>query len=104
MNYIDYDDWQTKYGRQSNPEAYADWIFVGTLYNNVGLLLYDKQINLEILFKQFQPASIQRIWRKFEAVVKARQDIAGTEIWSYFNYLYDESIKRRPDYTIPEDY
>ena len=104
MNYENYEEWQSKYGRQSNPEAYADWIFVATIYNNIGLLLHQKQVEADILFKQYTPASIVRIWRKYEKVVSARRQVSNTELWEYFEYLYDESINRAPDLTMPEDY
>ena len=104
INYENYDEWQEKYGRQSNPEAYADWIFVATIYNNIGLLLHQNQVDPDILFKQYTPASIVRIWRKYEKVVDARREVSNTELWKYFEYLYDESTKREPDLTMPEDY
>ena len=104
VNYEDYKEWQSKYGRQSNPEAYADWIFVATIYNNIGLLLYQNQVDPDILFKQYTPASIVRIWRKYEKVVRARREISNTELWKYFEYLYDESTKREPELTMPTDF
>jgi hypothetical protein len=104
MNYETYDEWQSKYGRQSNPEAYADWIFVATIYNNIGLLLYQNQVDPQVLFQQYTPASIVRIWRKYETVVSARRQVSNTELWKYFEYLYDESTKNEPGLTMPEDY
>jgi hypothetical protein len=51
------DDWKTveefhsKYGRQANPEAFAKWIYIRSVYNTAGLLLKEKTVDLDILGK-----------------------------------------------------
>ena len=103
MRYTDFQDWREKYGPQSNPDAYAAFSHIATVYNNVGLLLHEKQVEPATLFRQYTPGSIIRIWRKYEVVVKGRREQSNSELWEFFEYLADEAIKRAPDLTMPLD-
>jgi hypothetical protein len=84
--------------------AHSDWIYIGTIYNNVGLLLFENQIHSSIYFKQLSPGSIVRIWRKYEPIVKKRRELTNSDIWRYFEYLYEESERLHPEISVPLDF
>ena len=85
---------------KENPEAWANYIYIGIRYNNIGLLLREGLIDPDIVFEIFNPMVIIQLWEKLEPIER------GTRIrnnhpkhYEAFEYLYNEAKKRYPDIT-----
>jgi len=93
-----YDEWFERYGPNTNLDAYITTQFMIHRYNNYGILLREGIIDSKILFEFNIPSSIIRLWEKVEPIILQRRlDLNHPEIYSAFEYLYNETKKQYPD-------
>ena len=102
IKYETYDEWREKYGSDTNPAMYADWCYIGALYHNLGYLLKNGLIDPVTVFELYPPASIIRIWKRYEFVVEDQNKRIGSKLWVHFKYLIEEAERRFPDLNIPD--
>ncbi len=104
------EDWTTvtefneKYSRISNPVAHAKVLYVRNVFNSAGLLLKEKDVDPELLFQLYAPGSVVSLWEKqLPVVMNIRQIFNYHELYSGFEYLYNEAKKRYPDLIYPSN-
>ena len=98
------DDWNTveefhsKYGREANPEAFAKWLYIRSVYNFAGLLLKEKGTDPELIFQLYSPNSIIGLWEQHESIInEVRTRFNHPTYWEPFEFLYKEAKKRYPE-------
>lgn len=91
----DFDDFEDKFGSDSNPGAYADFISVIQFFYQCGMLLYLKQINPIFLYETAR-GTVIRFWEKYEPYFKEYR-IRYNEPRAQWatEYLYNEMKKRQ---------
>lgn len=103
IKYETVEEWREKYGVENNPDMYADWCYIGAFYHNLGHLLKKGLIDPDTVFELYPPASIIRVWRRYEMVVEEQNNRIGTKLWVNFKYLKEESERRFPELKIPDN-
>jgi len=84
-----------------NPKNIEDWanlLFIAAQYNFAGLLIKDKEADLDLIFQLYTPGAIIIIWEKLQCVIrKVRENSEDSRFWEPFEILYNNAIKwRRP--------
>ena len=80
------------------PEAFAKYIFLGTRYQNLGMMLQEGKIDADLLFKIYTPRAIMQIWEKiYPHEMETRERFNDPGHYVAFEYLYKEAKKRYPD-------
>jgi hypothetical protein len=93
------EEWESKYGRWTNPEENAKWIYIMKSYDFVGLQL-EQGIELEFLFDLHPAHSVIALWETFEPIVQWLRDNSNApRHFGYFESLYKEARKLLPDMT-----
>ena len=83
MEWDDYDDFEKKYGSDTNPIAYAQWTFS----NNLGVMLKRNLVDEEMVYDSIG-SSIIMMWDKFEPIIKEqRVRYMGPNFLEHFEYL-----------------
>jgi len=79
-------------------ETRVNYNFITTRYQNIGVMLREKMIDPDLLYKTFSPRAIISLWEKSEHLVRDnREDNKYTTYMEDFEYLYIETKKRYPD-------
>jgi hypothetical protein len=106
MEWKDYDDFEKKYGSDSNVEnaamRYATW----TQYNSIGAMLRKDMVEAEDLYDMGM-LGVVFTWAKFSDVIEEqRRRYNGQDYLRDFEYLAGELMKvklrRDPSYKVPE--
>ena len=69
-NWTDYDDFMKKYGPDDNHEAWKNYVYIFSLFEQMGILAKEGSINLQLLYDWIAGEPI-RLWDKFEPIVDA---------------------------------
>jgi hypothetical protein len=78
---------QEKYGM-------AAWVTVITFFEGIGVLLYRRLINIELVDDLFT-SPVKMAWdRMKDSIVEARKEYGQPTIAEWFEYLYNEMKKR----------
>jgi hypothetical protein len=112
QEWTDIDDFMEKYGLDTNPEAWSDWMSVASFFHGIGILV-KKGLLQPSLLDEFIAPNVFMAWILMGPIVKGfkeyvmnpsyrsrYRDIEGQgyskifDAWSGFEYLYDE-LKRR---------
>jgi hypothetical protein len=92
--WTDYDDFAQKYG-----DKYGEYESVLQRYNGIGLLAKKNQVDLDLIY-MLLILPIQNIWRNYEGIIKHRRELYDIpELYEGIEYLYNEMMKRREQYT-----
>ena len=99
-DFTNVEEFLSHFDRENNPEAWANYIFVGTRYHNIGLLLKEGLIDSNIVFEIFNPMVIIQLWEKILPIeLETRKRNNHPKHYDAFEYLYNEAKKRYPDIT-----
>ena len=106
MEWTDYDDFERKYGSDTNKESYAKRMTVWSSYNVIGNLLKRNVADAEAFYNAGAPLSVF-IWEKFKPIIiEHRRRYSGAKAFEGLEYLADEMVKitRRddPSYKVPK--
>ena len=94
----DVEDWDRKYGRRTNPEAFSKYLYIMSINNLAGLLLKEKEADPDLIFQLYPAASVIRIWEQFEPIVRnMREKRKYPALYEPFEFLYNEAKKRYPE-------
>jgi hypothetical protein len=104
INYETPEEWIEKYRYDVNPEVYADWAYIGSIYHNVGYLLKHGLVDPDTIFELYPPSSVIRIWRIYKVMVEYLDNVRGSELWCHIKYLNDEAERRFPELKTPDYY
>jgi hypothetical protein len=96
------EEFDERYGIRNNPEAFANVIYIRNLFNSAGLMLKEEGVDPELLFQLYAPGAVVSLWEKqLMHVESVRERFNYPELYSGFEYLYNEAKKRFPDITYP---
>ena len=108
---IGMEDWELveefhkKYGRETNPEAFAKWLYIRSVFNFAGLLLKEEGTDPELIFQLYAPPAIIGFWERHEPIIKdVRERFNYSNYWEPFEYLYKEAKRRFPEITYNNRY
>lgn len=100
------DDWNTaeefhkKYGREANPEAFAKWLYIRSVFNMAGLLLKEEGVDPDLIFQLYAPNAVIGLWEQQEPLIReTRIRFNHPSYWEAFEFLYKEAKKRYPEIT-----
>ena len=83
-----------------HPESFAKYVFLGTRFQNLGLMLRQGNIDLDLIFRIFSPMVIIQVWEKIrDHEMGTRERYNHPTHYEDFEYLYNEAKKRYPDIT-----
>jgi hypothetical protein len=92
------EEWREIYHPVKDPVLFADMIFIQNRFQSLGIMLKDKIIDPDLLYRIYQPNSILVTWEHYRPNILARrEEINDPNILSDFEYLYNETVKRFPD-------
>lgn len=92
-NWKDYEDWLSKYGPDSNLEAFASFTSVGNFFDGLGVLVHRKLIDISLV-DDLMSSSVIWLWEKTGPIIKERRMRRNRpQIWEWVEYLY-ENIKK----------
>ena len=85
---LNFHDYVEKYGL-------AEWVAVGTFFEGVGILLYRKLIDIRLADDLFT-APVNMAWNPMKnSIIEARKEYGQPTIFEWFEYLYNELMKRK---------
>ena len=90
----DYDDWNRKYGRYTNPSAQAKSSSIGQFFEGLGVILKQGLIDIDIV-GELMSRFVLLYWEKIRPIImEMRERMNNPEVLLYAEYLYDELLKR----------
>jgi len=95
MEFKDYNDYKKKYaptGFPEKPEAIA-FATVSVFFHGVGILLYMKLIDINLVARLFPTAPIYT-WEKMKPIVEGFRRERHPQLYAEYEYLYNEMKKR----------
>ena len=93
MEWTDYDDFEKKYGSDTNPESFAIREFMGGWFKKAGVLLRYGMIDVQLLYDYLGRDAID-LWNKYGEIVRTQRKVyESPEFMRDWEYLYDEMIK-----------
>jgi len=93
MEWDDYDDFEKKYGSDTNPVAYAKRLAVWTLCNNLGILLKENLVDEEMVYDSIG-GSIMLMWDKWEPIIQEQRiRYMGPNFMEHHEYLINRMRK-----------
>ena len=97
-NWTNTEEFRQHFDPIEQPEAFAKYVFIGTRYQNLGLMLRQGNIDPDLIFRIFSPMVVIQIWEKIRDVeVNTRERFNHPTHYEDFEYLYDEAKKRYPE-------
>ena len=111
QEWTDFDDFNSKYGPEANPDAHRDWTSMARFMNGVGVLLRKGLINVDLV-EELLSNIVFLTWIKMSPIVYARREkVIGVEFeghgqskkysaWSGFEYLYTELRKKEQEHLV----
>ena len=103
----DYDDFQRKYGKEANPEAYSKWIYFINLYESLGPIVREGYLDIHMV-ALLMSGGIKAFWEMSKPIVMENRKRYNWPRWAIeFEYLYNSLIeyaKKHPDFELqPEN-
>lgn len=86
----DYDDWNEKYSREINPEAYSQFATIAQWFEGIGVLIKRKLIDPTLVDDLMSMSSLWG-WETFGPIVKEyRVRRNRPQYYEFWEYLYNE--------------
>ena len=87
------DDFLQKYGSKVNAEVWGKWQSVAAFFEQVGVLLHRKLINISLV-DDLLTTDVKQQWERMAPVIlDIRKRLDSPQIWEWFEYLYNEMKK-----------
>lgn len=87
MDWVDYDDFEKKYGSDNNPKAYVQRITMWHWMNNLGIILKSGLIDEQMTY-DFLGSSIIISWDKWKPIIEEQRVRYMGENWmEHYEYL-----------------
>jgi hypothetical protein len=93
--YIDINDWMSKYHPLKNPEAYASFMRIGRFYEGVGILVEKKLISMDLVMELMREAILFN-WDRLKVYAYGQRELTHMPIWVHFENLANEVRARQP--------
>jgi len=92
------EEWAKIYNPFTDPDLFADMIFIQSRFQSIGVMLREGFIEPELLFKIYSPHMIMVTWEHYlPNIIFKRKEVNDPNLHSDFEYLYKETKKRFPD-------
>jgi hypothetical protein len=95
----DYDDFIEKYSPQKNPKAFSKIWKQLDFWNELGMLIKKEFIPMDFIYEQWSGGVIES-WEKLHPLILVWRAAGETNLGDSFEYLYHETKKRMPNYTL----
>jgi hypothetical protein len=92
MEWIDYDDYQNKYGRKTNPEAWAKIQAYLNKLEDTGLMARRGLVDIDDMY-DLSLRSIPSLWKKFKPIIMEIRRRSHPQYLKELEYLVDELHK-----------
>jgi hypothetical protein len=94
LEFKDYHEYLKKYGATSEKPAYTSVNMVAAFFEGIGILLRRKLIDITLVDDLFS-SDVIITWHKMKPLAEGwRQQFNRPQISEYFEYLYNEMLKR----------
>ena len=98
MQWEDFDDFLRKYDSTVNPDHFAmrwrQWMF----YNNLGYMLNQKIVDVDMVYNMVGGPSAVQFWDKFRPIVMEQRKMYDDPNWfGWWEYLMEEIHKYREE-------
>jgi len=104
LEWEDYDDFQSKYGMQANPETWAKlWSYL-VQFDDIGLMVGRGVIDIADYY-ELASRSIPNLWHKYKPIIEEIRRRGDPKTMDWLQYLVEEmqkESKRRGDNLLPE--
>jgi hypothetical protein len=98
FDWEDVEDWEDKFGRRTNPEAWSKVFYINRIYNLAGILLKEKAADADLIFQLYPANAVIRMWEKFGPVIRnSRERLKHPAFFEPYEFLYHEAKKRYPN-------
>jgi hypothetical protein len=87
------EEWEEKYYRTNNVEAYSKWQYITRLYEMAGLLM-KQGADPEIVFVLYPAGAVISLWEQYESVIHYMREKWAPSLLDSFEYLYDVAKKK----------
>jgi len=93
----DYEEFEEKYGRESNLDATAKWLYIMRIYNLAGLYLKEGT-DPNLIFELYPASAVINLWELFEPIIKVRREQSNEpQRYEPLELLYKEAKSRYPE-------
>ena len=92
LEWTDINDYQAKYGADTNPEHYAKLVVLLNKIDYIGLLLKNGLLDRDLVF-QIMTITPTLVWNKFEDVIKYSREFYNRPMFPGIQYLAEECDK-----------
>ena len=94
MQWEDFDDFHNKYDSTNNPEHFAVRWYSWKFFDNMGYMLYQKIVDIDMVYYLISGLSIIQFWEKFESIIYEQRKLYNDPGWfQWWEYLYKEAQK-----------
>lgn len=94
------EEWDNIFNPITDPELFNDMLYIQARYQSIGVMLKEKMIDPDLLYKIYTPNSIVTTWEHYRIkLLSRREEVGDPGMWREFEYLYEETKKRYPDIT-----
>ena len=85
----DADDFDAKYGRDTNPEADKSWEYWQNFMEGMGVLVREGYVSIRLI-ALMSSGGVKNLWRKFQPLIYEERERHNWPRWGIeFEYLYD---------------
>jgi len=87
--YENADDFDVKYGKDTNPEAHKSWEFWQNFMEGQGVLVREGYVSIRLI-ALFSSGGVKNLWRKFQPLIYEERERHNWPRWGIeWEYLYD---------------
>jgi hypothetical protein len=98
MQWEDFDDFLRKYDSTINPDHFAIRWRQWTFYNNLGYMLNQKIVDVDMVYNMVGGPSAVQFWDKFRPIVMEQRKMYNDPSWfKWWEYLMEEIHKYREE-------
>jgi hypothetical protein len=91
-NFNDYDDFNEKFGPDSNPDAYQSYIYLLYIMEGIGVLVREGYVDIRLI-ALLSSGMVKNLWMKLQPIIYEERKRRNWPRWSIeFEYLYDTLI------------
>ena len=100
-NWTEPKEFEIKYGRYTNPETNAKFVYIMRVFTFAGIILREKHVDSDLLFQLYPPSVAITLWEQFQPVVYfLRENCNDSTLYEPLEYLYNEAKRRFPNINI----
>ena len=90
------EEWEAKYYRTNNVNAFSKWSYITRLYHMAGLLLRQGG-DPETIFALYPEGVVISLWEQYEPVIRHLREKYSPDYLDALEFFFEEAKKRRPE-------